>query len=68
MERTKSRSVGRPRKVIEPQEDDDLDDLKYEEAQDAAEPGSSKFKQGAQWSGLVDLDAMRGRTVAPGSI
>ena len=68
MDRPKSRSVGRPRKVIEPQEEDDLDDIRYEEAQDAAEPSSTKFKQGAQWSGVVDLDTMRGRTVTPCSI
>jgi len=59
------KSVGRPKKEQQPQEEPDLDDLNNVEANALDEEPFAKIKPGARWSGLVDLDMMRGKLVAP---
>jgi len=59
------RSVGRPRKQSQPQEEPQLDDLNNDEVRALDEVPYGKIKQGALWSGLVDLDHMKGKVIAP---
>jgi len=59
------RSVERPSKSRQSQEEPQLDDLNEEEAREIEELHYEKIKKGAKWSGLVNLDLMRGRLVAP---
>ena len=52
--------MGRPRRVLEPQEEPQHEDLMNEELRAQDEEPYAKIKPGAQWSGLVDVDRMRG--------
>ena len=65
MQPGRPRSVGRPSKAKQPQEEPQLDELNEEEAREIDEPHYGKIKQGAKWSALVNLDQMRGRLVVP---
>jgi len=56
--------VGRPRKHSQPQEEPQLDDLNNDEVRAIDEVPYGKIKKGALWSGLVDLDHMRGKVIA----